>query len=65
MKFLNFHRVLFYVRFIEILQKIKKALIKYLVKNIFLFLDETPKIQHFSAEVVLKEYCQAVKVLKN
>lgn len=34
------------------------------LQNIVLFVDETPKLQHFSAEVVQKEYCQAVKVIK-
>jgi hypothetical protein len=29
---------------------------------VILFLDEIPKEQHFSAEVIHKEYCQAVKV---
>jgi len=32
--------------------------------NKTLFVDETPKLQHFSAEVVQKEYCQAVKVIE-
>lgn len=34
---------------------------KHLSKFI-LFLDETPKMLYFSAEIVQKEYCQAVKV---
>lgn len=40
------------------------ALFINLICNIsILFLDETPKLQHFSAEVLQKEYCQAVKVI--
>lgn len=30
---------------------------------LYLFLDEIPKLQHFSAVVLQKEYCQAVKVI--
>lgn len=34
----------------------------HLIYNIF-FLDEVPKVQHFAAEILQKEYCQAVKVI--